>query len=194
MKKILASLLMLMAIAPQAFAHAIFTDSFPKANSVIDKLPDEAWVEFDGTLQQFENVPVNKLVITDQNGTRLDDGQFKVGGARVGVRITKKALGTVTFSYRVVSEDGHPVEGKFLVTVNSNATMPAPAVTKAPKTSTTIASAKVAASSTKNVSTPLPEPSHIVQHGFFEHHALHISEGLIAFFLILGWAFYRKYK
>ena len=193
MKRILASLLLLMFIAPQAVAHAIFTDSFPKANSVIEKLPDEAWVEFDGTLQQFDNVPVNKLIITDQNGTRLDDGNFKVGGARVGVHIAKKSSGIITFSYRVVSEDGHPVEGKYQVTVNGGATTPAPVVSKAPITSTTdnqIASA----GSIKKVSTSSPNPNHIVQHGFFEHHAVHISEGLIAFFLILGWAFYRKYK
>ena len=173
-------------------AHAFLTDSSPKANSVMSELPSDVWVEFDGTLQQFENVPVNKLMITDENGNRLDDGEFKVGGARVGVHIVKKASGTITFSYRVVSEDGHPVEGKFAVTVNSTAT--APAVTEDQKTSTTNASAKVASSSTKNVSTPLPKPSQIVHHGFFEHHAVHISEGLIAFFLILGWAFYRKYK
>lgn len=193
MKRFLASLLMLMIIAPQAFAHAIFTDSFPKANSVIDKLPDEAWVEFDGTLQQFENVPVNKLIITDQDGTRLDDGQFKVGGARVGVHIAKKSFGIVTFSYRVVSEDGHPVEGNFLVTVNGAATEPAQEVSKAPKTSTTDNQID-SAGSIKKVSSSLPKPNHIVQHGFFEQHAAHISEGLIAFFLILGWVFYRKYK
>lgn len=184
---------MLMVIAPHAIAHAIFTDSFPKANSIVDKLPDEAWVEFDGTLQQFENVPVNKLIITDQKGTRLDDGNFKVGGARVGVRIAKQASGTITFSYRVVSEDGHPVEGKFLVTVNGSATAPTQEVSKAPITSTTdnpIASEV----SIKKGSTSSPKPDHKVQHGFFEHHAVHISEGLIAFFLILGWAFYRKYK
>ena len=184
---------MLIVIAPHAIAHAIFTDSFPKANSIVDKLPDEAWVEFDGALQQFENVPVNKLIITDQKGTRLDDGNFKVGGARVGVRIAKQASGTITFSYRVVSEDGHPVEGKFLVTVNGSATVPVQEVSKASVISTTdnpIASA----GSIKKGSTSSPKPDHKVQHGFFEHPAAQISEGLIAFFFILGWAFYRKYK
>ena len=182
-----------MFIAPQAVAHAIFTDSFPKANSVIEKLPDEAWVEFDGTLQQFENVPVNKLIITDQNGTRLDDGNLKVGGARVGVHLAKKSSGIITFSYRVVSEDGHPVEGKYQVTVNGGATTPAPVVSKALNNPVT-EKVKAASGSIKIVDTPSSKPSHIVQHGFFEHHAVHISEGLIAFFLILGWAFYRKYK
>jgi methionine-rich copper-binding protein CopC len=196
-------LILFLLLAPsKAFAHAVLTDSYPRVESHVEELPKTVWIEFDGNLQTFDGYQVNKLMVTDLNGNRLDDGNYKVGGARVAVNIVKPASGNVIFSYRVVSEDGHPVEGKFTVHVAAIAATPeaSPSVASRSDSSNVSKAVQISPTSThpshKKVGSASNDSKVIETHhvGFFEHHAVHISEALVALFLILGWAFYRKYS
>jgi methionine-rich copper-binding protein CopC len=205
-KRVAITLLILFTAMPSASAHATLTDSNPKAGSVLSSLPELVWVEFDGNLQTIEGYQINKLVVTDQKGNRLDDGNFKVGGARLAVEIIKPASGKINFNYRVVSEDGHPVEGSFNVQVGLEKNTEIQSSTVKPKVSNSPTSKKniVVSNSPSSVSVNSdinPNSNHaghskfaIRKLGFWEHHAVHISEFLIAFFLIVGWFFYRKFK
>ena len=100
-----------------AYAHAQLTGSYPLQNKVIKALPKYVWVEFDGDLMTFGDKNPNSITVTDSKMKRVDVGGSIVGGARVSTQI-KSGLkpGRYKVSYRIVSEDGHPVEGSFFFT------------------------------------------------------------------------------
>ncbi len=100
-----------------ANAHAQLTSSNPKKNEVIKTLPSLVWLEFDGDLLSFGDKQIHKLTVTNSKKVRVDIGGPIVGGARISTKL-KAGLpaGKFLISYRIVSEDGHPVEGSFSFT------------------------------------------------------------------------------
>ncbi|MFM8621533.1 MAG: copper resistance protein CopC [Candidatus Nanopelagicaceae bacterium] len=210
LRKLLLAVFLMIWQMPFANAHAIMVDSFPKPNSHLTEIPSVVWIEFDGSLQTFEGVDVNKLMITDVNGNRIDDGNFKVGGARVAVSVKNQAKGTIKIYYRVVSEDGHPVEGfyKFFVdglpemnqtsadtkknesADNSNE----PNVIK-PSSIAVSNNATQTLSATSGISKQSVKINHLEHNdNFLKIHAVHIIEVIIAIIFILSWGLYRRFK
>lgn len=93
-----------------AFAHGDLIASNPKAGSTISALPKFIWVEFDGKLITIADKRTNFLTVKNSKGKELSDGKPFVGGARISVKIKElSTTGTIKVSWRVVSEDGHPV-------------------------------------------------------------------------------------
>jgi len=121
LKKLVSALLafgVAISAAPSASAHASYSDSNPKARSVITKLPKFLWVEFDGNLITIADKQTNFLTVKNSKGKELSDGKAFVGGARISVNIKdRSATGTIKVSWRVVSEDGHPVSSFLTFTV-----------------------------------------------------------------------------
>ena len=120
MKKItlaIISVSLIFAGMQSANAHAQLTSSNPKKNEVIKTLPSLVWLEFDGDLLSFGNKQIHKLTVTNSKKVRVDIGGPIVGGARISTKL-KAGLpaGKFLISYRIVSEDGHPVEGSFSFT------------------------------------------------------------------------------
>ena len=99
-----------LGIVPSAQTHSSLADSNPKARSVIAKLPKLLWIEFDGNLITLGDKKINFLSVTNRKGRELSDGEPFIGGARLSVKIKhRKAAGPIKVSWRVVSQDGHPV-------------------------------------------------------------------------------------
>ena len=121
MKKLVSALLafgVAISAAPSASAHASYSDSNPKARSVITKLPKLLWVEFDGNLITIADKQTNFLTVKNSKGKELSDGKAFVGGARISVNLKdRSATGTIKVSWRVISEDGHPVSSFLTFTV-----------------------------------------------------------------------------
>ena len=124
MRKFTLSLLALLltvhlCLAPNyALAHGEFVSSNPKANSVVKTIPKSVWVKFDGNLITIADKQTNFLTVKNSKGKELSDGKAYVGGARVSVNIKdRSATGTIKVSWRVVSEDGHPVSSFLTFTV-----------------------------------------------------------------------------
>jgi methionine-rich copper-binding protein CopC len=115
-KKIPVALLTLTFLlnSSSAFGHAQLTDSNPARGKTINVMPDLIWVEFDGNLMVFGDKNPNVIKVTDSKNKRVDSGGSLVGGARLSTHIKQVIkAGRYLISYRVVSEDGHPVEGSF---------------------------------------------------------------------------------
>ena len=121
MKKLVSAIFafgVAISAAPSAGAHASYTDSNPKARSVVTKLPKLIWVEFDGNLLTIADKQTNFLSVKNSKGKEISDGKAYVGGARLTVKIKdQKATGLIKVSWRVVSEDGHPVSSSLTFTV-----------------------------------------------------------------------------
>ena len=115
MKRTLSALLTLLISfigIQNANAHAQLTSSFPGKNQIITSVPTLVWLEFDGDLLQFDKREVNKITVTNNKNQKVDFGGTIVGGARISTKIKSTlTAGKYLITYRVVSEDGHPVQG-----------------------------------------------------------------------------------
>ena len=119
-KRTIGLILAVSLLIPQsnACAHGDLVSSNPKAHSTISKLPKVVWVEFDGNLITIADKQTNFLIVKNSKGKELSDGKAFVGGARISVNIKdRSATGTIKVSWRVVSEDGHPVSSFLTFTV-----------------------------------------------------------------------------
>ena len=96
-----------------ALAHAALKDSTPTANETLDRLPAEVELHF--------NEPVRLIRATangDSGASRELDAE--TSGADVRLRFPDWTIrGTVIVSYRVESEDGHPVGGALVFNVGA---------------------------------------------------------------------------
>ena len=183
---------------PGAWAHAQTTATFPKNNAVLTTMPTEVWIEFDGNLTVLEGANVNTLVVKDEAGKALQETPAVVAGARIIASIIDiKASGKITATYRVVSEDGHPVEGSIVFTVLTGSVE----VTPASPIATTKAKAqetKAAVSPTATVS-PTPDSTdgavlvdEHLHHNFFQRHTDHFIQFGVGFAIIGIWFIYDR--
>jgi len=111
----LINLVTAMVLSQQpAFAHAQLTSSVPTQNQILKSWPQLVWIEFDGNLMTLGDKNPNEISVFNSKMKRVDIGGSMVGGARVSTRL-KSGLqpGKYLVKYRIVSEDGHPVEGNF---------------------------------------------------------------------------------
>lgn len=111
---IVISVLLIFAGMKSAEAHAQLSSSNPSKNQIVRTLPSLVWLEFDGDLLSFGDKQIHKITVTNLRKKRVDIGGPIVGGARISTKL-KAGLpaGKYFVSYRVVSEDGHPVEGSY---------------------------------------------------------------------------------
>ena len=109
---------LLLGTSEMAQAHGSFVSSNPKSQSTVSKLPKVVWVEFDGKLITIADKQTNFLTVRNSNGRVLSDGKAFVDGARISVNLKdRSATGKIKVSWRVVSEDGHPVSSFFTFSV-----------------------------------------------------------------------------
>jgi len=101
-----------------ANAHAEIAKTYPVKNSVLSQSPNTVWIEFGETLLTLDAKKINSLKVSDSQGKRVDKSPTIISGARATTKILgalKKGKYLVT--YRVVSEDGHPVKGSYYFSV-----------------------------------------------------------------------------
>ncbi|CAB4563130.1 MAG: hypothetical protein F2557_00820 [Actinobacteria bacterium] len=106
--------LCLILSSPTSFAHGQIVTSYPLMDSVSSPTPNQVWIEFDGQLQQIEGEVVNTLKVTDSTGLVVSSEEAVIEGAKISTQVSDQSVGGVfTVQYRIVSEDGHPVEGSY---------------------------------------------------------------------------------
>ena len=99
-------------LAPSASAHAVFVASTPAKTSMVTKMPSTVSVRFDDKIIEIAGKHANVLSVTDAKGHLISTGNAIVSGMSVSTAIKAGAAkGRVTLSWRVISDDGHPVMG-----------------------------------------------------------------------------------
>ena len=134
---VLASVLLAVAAvfvlpAAPAFAHDELVSTDPPADAVLDALPGQITFTYSADILTEEGTAV--VQVTDADGTSLTEGTPVVSGTDVTQTLAGAASGPVTVVWRVVSSDGHPIDGTFSFTVN--AASPTPTATAATPTAT----------------------------------------------------------
>ena len=110
-----------------ATAHSDLVSADPAPNSIIEQLPDKVTLAFSTSILQIDgSAGANQVLVTSSAGTRIDDGKVVIDGAQVSVAIVPDSPDAVyQVAYRVVSSDGHPIEGVYSFTAGH----PSPEVT-----------------------------------------------------------------
>lgn len=147
---VLAAVALLVPALPAA-AHDELISTDPSADSVLDALPDTITFTYSADVLPDQGATV--IEVTDSTGASLVSGAPAVDGATVTQALSGSASGAVSVRWRVVSSDGHPIDGSFAFTVP--AASPTPTVTPTAEPTPTT-SATTAPSATAD---PVPTPS-----------------------------------
>ena len=118
-KKILVlAIASIFAFPVAAFAHGEMVQATPAVDSNVLTAPTEVSIEFDGKLQIIGNTNVNSIEVTDNQGQVISSPTSVVDGNKISTKLQLTDItGLVSVHYRIVSEDGHPVEGDYSFTV-----------------------------------------------------------------------------
>ncbi|MDN5928175.1 MAG: copper resistance CopC/CopD family protein [Hyphomicrobiales bacterium] len=111
-RTLLGVILLTFCIVGQAFAHAALVASDPADGTVLANAPAELSLTFDEPVSPL----ILKLIEPDGSGVSL--GNPKLDGNRL-VLAAPSSLGTGSYvlSWRVISEDGHPVGGAVVFSI-----------------------------------------------------------------------------
>ncbi len=122
----------ILGISAPASAHAELVEASPAADSLIGALPEYVDLTFGENIMTLDGSEGSNIItVVDSNGAKVDDETIVVNAAVVSVGIKPGfGDGTYTVAYRVVSEDGHPIEGSYKFEVGeaaqTNVIAPAP--------------------------------------------------------------------
>jgi methionine-rich copper-binding protein CopC len=106
-----------------AYAHTELESSNPEANSVIGAAPAVVSLTFGEKLMVIDGeADANQVQVTNGANERVDNGDYQVTGEVLTVSLKPDlADDDYKVTYRVVSADGHPIEGVYEFAVNGMA-------------------------------------------------------------------------
>lgn len=116
----LTALFMLVGTAQPAAAHDELVSSDPESGASLDASPESLTLTFSGNVMDIGR----EIRVTDSNGESLIDQESIVERQRVIQPLSNPGSTedeTYTVVWRVVSEDGHPIEGTYEYTVGAGA-------------------------------------------------------------------------
>ncbi|MET4384852.1 copper transport protein [Bradyrhizobium sp. F1.4.3] len=117
----LATLLILVGYSTGAFAHAALISVEPASGSILASAPKAVELRFN------EAVTPGAIQLIDGAGRARDDARVTTTGESISVAMPPDLpQGTAVVSYRVISQDGHPVAGSVIFSIG------APTATKPP--------------------------------------------------------------
>lgn len=103
------ALLATIGLAGPASAHATLIGSDPADGATVQTAPTAVTLTFDDSLENFEPV----VTVTGPDGNQYQSGPATIDGAKLSNALAPLTVpGTYAIAYRVVSDDGHPVEGQ----------------------------------------------------------------------------------
>ncbi|MDQ1083606.1 MULTISPECIES: copper resistance CopC family protein [Microbacterium] len=149
---ILAAAALLVPALPAA-AHDELIGSDPSSGAVLETLPAQITLSYSADVLPDAGATV--IEVTDAAGTSLTDGDPEVSGAQVTQALAGPASGAVTVRWRVVSSDGHPIDGEFAFSVPESSPTPTPSATTTASPVATASEAPSPAATTTEVTVPL---------------------------------------
>lgn len=178
---LLALLLFSISSSYSSFAHSSMVEQFPKGNATISELPSEVKLGFDEELLDLGSG--NSVTVRNPEGKEITIGTTTLFSSNISRELSTSTMpGKYTVSYRVVSADGHVVEGTYQFILKTKSEI---------KSST-----PVAAPSESDTALPKVITTDHVNHteGFFLHHRDHIILGALALLVIGVWAYASRRK
>jgi methionine-rich copper-binding protein CopC len=165
----------------QANAHSSMIDQIPKGNSIISELPARIELTFDEELLDLGSG--NSVVMSGPDGVEITTGPTVLLSSKISRElIPSKIQGKYSVKYRIVSADGHVVEGKYQFELKPKSES---------KTPTPLALPSEIETSQPQVTTK----AHVNHpEGFLLHHRDHIILGALALLVIGIWGIASRRK
>ncbi|MCW3040480.1 MAG: copper resistance protein CopC [Solirubrobacterales bacterium] len=120
-----AAWVLLAVVAPRAFAHAQLKSTSPARGAVLAVQPKTVAFRFDESVEG----KFGAIKVFDAGARRVDDGDTRhpagEGSALATGLKPRLPEGTYTATYRVISSDGHPVEGGVVFSIGRAGSGPA---------------------------------------------------------------------
>lgn len=152
-----ACVALLLGAAP-AFAHTRLESSNPTDKSSVDAAPESVSLTFNEDI----SAEFATMSVVGPDGTNYQSGQVSAAGGQVSTAVSPLGpAGVYQIGYRVVSDDGHPVQGKVSFTLTAPGPAAAAPTTAPAAAAPTVAPAPTAApvapqaSSTPNDDAPI---------------------------------------
>lgn len=125
--------------SPAASAHGEIVSTFPEQYSNATPIPTQVWIQFDGNLQTLDGQAINTIDVIDSTGLTVSYGDAIIEGGKISTKLSgQSAPGVFTVNYRIVSEDGHPVEGSYTFNASPNFADDAPTTATASEKSSNL--------------------------------------------------------
>ncbi len=153
---LLAAAALLVPALPAA-AHDELVSTDPAAGATLQSLP--AQITFSYSADILTDAGATVIEVTDSSGASLANGAPTVSGAEVTQALAGPASGTVTVKWRVVSSDGHPIDGDFAFTVPAAAPTTTATATPTASASPTPAESASASAPTEDTAAPTENTS-----------------------------------
>ncbi|MBV7411569.1 copper resistance protein CopC [Dermabacteraceae bacterium TAE3-ERU27] len=120
----------LLLVPSAAFAHDRLIESDPADGAVLESSPGAITLKFSS-----EILPISPAIrVTGADGKVAYEGTPEVSGVEVKAKLEKPLpAGEAKVAWRVVSSDGHPIDGVFAFTVKQGAENSAPAAEEKPQ-------------------------------------------------------------
>jgi copper transport protein len=110
----LATLLVSVGFATGAWAHAALVSVEPASGSLLASAPASVALHFN------EVVTPGAIRLIDAEGRVRDEARISASGTTISVAVPQDLpRGTAVVSYRVISEDGHPVAGSITFSIGA---------------------------------------------------------------------------
>lgn len=104
----------LLCLPQTASAHTSLLSSDPAAGSRLISWPSEISLEFDEELISIGDVKSNFVSVNNAEGDQISGDDEVITGSKITVSLNPNTvMGPVLVYYRVISADGHPVEGEY---------------------------------------------------------------------------------
>lgn len=107
-------LVFILLVTPHsAFAHTHMVSSSPEKDEQVEQPIDQIQLDF-----HTDIAPLSSFTVTGEQGT-IELEEIQVEGARMtGLLAGDLENGTYTVDWKIVGEDGHPMEGSYSFSVN----------------------------------------------------------------------------
>ena len=103
-------------IPSQAFAHDQLVSSTPQDGATLEKQPDWLELEFSGEIQD-----IGAEVKVQHKGKNVSAGELTIDGRTLMAALPQDLdAGKYTVIWRVVSSDGHPIDGTYSFTIEDS--------------------------------------------------------------------------
>ena len=110
----LVSIFLSINLISHANAHSELISSNPAAGAIVDTWPSEISLTFNEELQNIGAEKSNFVVVNNAVGDQISADDESLNGSTIKVSLDPNSIeGPVLVYYRVVSADGHAVEGEY---------------------------------------------------------------------------------
>jgi LPXTG-motif cell wall-anchored protein len=114
---LIAGLLALSLVTPQASAHTVLASADPAVDSTIVDLPSAISLTFADELVVIGNS--NSISAIDETGKELTTGEPEISGAVLSIKLAgSEVTGVIKVVYRAVAADGHVITGDYEFTIS----------------------------------------------------------------------------